>query len=106
MTYNVVRKVSRSRSTAHSPFVNRVLPKTSVGNLLVSSGCPRIRMHHAFKGDLLVVGGQDIAGTVAGSAEFWDVRNPSEPRLLGRLPAPGSGLSSLDLIRRDGRLFG
>jgi hypothetical protein len=58
-----------------------------------------------FKGDLLVVGGQDDAGTVAGSAEFWDVRNPSEPRLLGRLPAPGYGVSSLALIRRDGRLF-
>jgi hypothetical protein len=58
-----------------------------------------------FKGDLLVVGGKDEAGTVAGGAEFWDVRNPSEPRLLGRLPAPGAGVRSLDLIRRDGRLF-
>lgn len=58
-----------------------------------------------FKGDLLVVGGHDVPGTGAGSAEFWDVRNPSEPRLLGRLPAPGAGVRSLDLIRRDGRLY-
>jgi hypothetical protein len=58
-----------------------------------------------FKGDLLVVGGYDIPGTGAGSAEFWDVRNPSEPHLLGRLPAPSSGVRSLDLIRREGRLY-
>jgi hypothetical protein len=58
-----------------------------------------------FKGDLLVVGGYDIPGTGAGSVEFWDVRNPSEPHLLGRLPAPGSGVRSLDLIRREGHLF-
>jgi hypothetical protein len=58
-----------------------------------------------FKGDLLAVGRSAASGTGAGGAEFWDVRNPSEPRLLGRLPAPGYGVRSLDLIRRDGRLF-
>jgi hypothetical protein len=58
-----------------------------------------------FKGELLVVAGDDIPGTGAGGTEFWDVRNPSEPHLLSRLPAPSSGVRSLDLIRRDGRLF-
>src|SRR5262249_41202781 len=59
-----------------------------------------------FKGNLLAVGQLDYpaSATGAGGVEFWDVGNPNYPRLLGRLPAL-HGVSSFDLVQREGRLF-
>src|SRR5713226_3243970 len=50
MTYNVVRKVSRSRSMAHSPFAHRELPNDPGGTLPLFARRAGINMHQASKG--------------------------------------------------------
>jgi hypothetical protein len=59
----------------------------------------------AFKGDLAAVGYQNNteSGPVWG-AEFWDVTNPRQPRLLSFLPTE-TFIHELVLVPRDGRVL-
>jgi hypothetical protein len=59
----------------------------------------------AFKGDLLAMGYQSVNGAeLVYGPEFWDVSNPSQPRLLSFLPIP-TWVHELHLLQREGRVL-